>query len=649
MAAGVLLALGGGCTDSEGDDDAVMLSKPVFSGTESTRTTIRVSWNPVANAASYGFEVTGGGLPAAAGTTAEHFIALENLTADEEYVVKVKAVAGSDAFRDSEYASLTVSTKPALPQLDKPELTLPAVVGTTVTVTWEAVAGAASYDYELVKGEEPVSKASVTERACTLENLESDAPYRIRVRAVPEDAEHFAPSEYAEAEFTPRVLKTYAVGDYYDYGGVKGVVYEVDPESNGTGGKLISLDETVCAWSTRFDDITGGENGNSERYDGSLNMAMIRQIADWKRYYTGFAWVDEKNVDGVTGWYVPSYNELTKVFEAYNGGGSGRNEEARAAFNGKLTANGGVPFQQTAYWTSTQMDMDMSYAVKFSFGNEPLYKNEVHAMRAVHKFPAPENSNPNPGAGIVPFSLSVYDVDCDRNASTVELIVSPADAELNIGEAAWCRSARNGNKVSLTVDPNPTGAFRSATLDVVLASDNRMKRQITVTQGQYATGDFYDKDGVQGVVCSAAGEHGTLVSLDETRAIYSSEVGIETGAASWSDGLFNFNAISRRENWQENYPAFVWCNAKNGSGAVKWYLPALNELMVMYENYIAINRTIGEHGGTAIDSTGKYWASNEYTTDADFAWLVDFGSWTYEVRDTKEKTTEQRVRAFYRY
>lgn len=649
MAAGVLMALGGGCSDPEEENGSAPLSKPVFSDTASAQTTIRVSWNPVANAASYAYEVAGGSLSGAAGTTAETFFSMENLTPETQYVVRVKAVAGSAAYLDSEYAEVKVSTKPVLPQLDRPELTLPAVVGTTVSVTWEAVAGASSYDYELSKGEESVAEKSVTECACTLDNLDADAVYRIRVRAVPEDAERYAPSEYAEAEFTPRVLKSYAVGDYYDYGGVKGIVCEVDPQSNGTAGKIVSLDETVCAWSSRFDDITGGENGNSDRYDGGANMNLIRQIADWKRIYIGFAWVDEKNVDGVTGWYVPSYNELTKVFEAYNGGGSGRNEEARAAFNEKLTAHGGVPFRQTEYWTSTQMDMDMAYAVKFSFGNGAVYKNEVHALRAVHTFPAAENTNPDPGAGIVPFSLSVYEVNCNRNASTVEVIVSPADAQVNVGGAAWCGSKREGDKIVLEIGPNETGAFRSATLDVVLASDAKMKRQITVAQGQYAVGDFYDKEGVQGVVCSAEGEHGTLVSLDETQAIYSREVGIETGAESWNDGLYNFNVISRRENWQENYPAFAWCNAKNGSGPVKWYLPALNELMTMYDNYTALNRTIGEHGGTAINGSGKYWASNESTTNSDFAWLVDFGSWTYEVRDSKEKTTELRVRAFYRY
>lgn len=153
MAAGMLVMFGGGCSDSEDDNGSAVLAKPVFSNTESTQTTIRVSWNPVANADSYGYEVSGGALQTISGTTAERFFALERLTPDAEYLVRVKALSGNGAFRESEYAEVKVSTKPELPRLDKPVPVLPGIVGTSVTVTWEAVAGAASYDYELLKGE----------------------------------------------------------------------------------------------------------------------------------------------------------------------------------------------------------------------------------------------------------------------------------------------------------------------------------------------------------------------------------------------------------------------------------------------------------------------------------------------------------------
>ncbi|WP_418983538.1 DUF1566 domain-containing protein [Alistipes sp.] len=651
MAAGMLVMFGGGCSDSEDDNGSAVLAKPVFSNTEATQTTIRVSWNPVANADSYGYEVTGGGLAGVSGTTAERFFALERLTPDAEYLVRVKALSGNGAFRESEYAEVKVSTKPELPRLDKPVPVLPGIVGTSVTVTWEAVAGAASYDYELLKGENtpPLASGSTVECQCVAADLEAGVAHCIRVRAVPTDTERFAPSEWAEIEFTPQALRSYAVGDLYDHGGVKGIVYALDEGSNGTSGMIVSLDETFCVWSPRFDDLSGGENGNGERYDGSVNMERVRQITDWKRYYPGFAWVDEKNVDGVTGWYVPAYSELSKVFEVYNGGPSGRNEEARAAFNAKLVAAGGVAFETVPYWTSTQFDNEMSYAIKFSFGNEALYKSEEHGMRAVHAFPVPENPNPNPGAGIIPFSLSFYEPACDRNASKIELTLSPADAQVNVSETAWCKSSRNGRKIVLTIEANETGSFRSATIDVTLASDAKMKRQIVVTQSQYAIGDFYDVNGVKGVVCNTDGEHGTLISLDETKAIYSREVGETTGADSWSDGLYNFSRISKRDNWQENYPGFAWCNAKNAAGEVKWYLPALNELKQIYDNSTALNQTLNANGGTPLNGSDKYWASNESTSNADFAWYVDFGSWSYEVRDVKEKTTELRVRAVYRY
>lgn len=649
MAAGLMSGLVGGCSDSEAEVTPSPLTEPVLFQSEVTQTAIVIGWSPVANAVSYGYEVSGGEMPAVSGQTAECLFRLDGLTPNVEYAVWVKAIPGSDDYLESEYACLRVTTQPELPRLEKPELVIPDIPGTSLTVTWQAVANASSYEYCLSKGTEQVVASTTTDLQCQFADLEDGTAYEVRVRAMPADAKVYSASEYAQATFTPRELASYAVGDFYEYGGVKGIVYSLAPESNGTRGMIVSLDETVCLWSPRFDDISEGENGESDRSDGSVNMARVRLLTDWQRYYPGFAWVDEKNVDGMTGWYVPSYNELSALFAAYNGGGSGRDEQARAAFNEKLVAHGGVAFETTNYWTSTQFDSEMSYTVKFSFGSEPVYKNVAYPMRAVHAFPAPANAHPDPGAGIIPFSLSCYEVACDRKASTVELTVSPADAQLNIADAAWCKVSRSGRKLMLTVDPNETGDFRSAQIEVVSARNSAMKRQITVVQGQYALGDFYDKDGVQGVVFSGEGEHGTLLSMDETTAIYSSEVGEAIGASSWSDGIFNFNAVCKRDNWSEKYPAFAWCNAKNGSGPVKWYLPALNELKVIYDQSTAINRTINEHGGTPLNGSGKYWASNESTSNADFAWFIDFGSFSYEVRDVKEKTTQMRVRAVYRY
>lgn len=649
IATGLLVSALCGCSDSKDEEAPIPLAKPVLSEGEVTRTSIAVSWTPVAKAASYVYEVSAGETQVATDQITDCLFELSGLESGMEYSVKVKAVPAIADYIESEYAEMKVSTLPGLPRLATPVLSLPEIVGTSLTVTWEPIENALSYEYEVLKGEESVVVDATDECRFQLSDLQVGAVYLIRVRALPVDAEVYSESEYSESEIRPEALATYAVGDFYNYGGVKGIVYFVDPESNGTHGMVVSLDETYSLWASRFDDISEGNNSESDRANGRVNMDRIRGIAQWQRFYPGFAWVEEKNVDGVTGWYVPAYSELQKVFAAYNGGESGRNEEARAAFNEKLVANGGVGFEVTNYWSSTQFDSEMSYSVKFSFGSEPLYKNVEHPLRAVHAFPVPQNTNPDPGKGIIDFSLSNYEVGCNRLASKPTLTISPATAELAFADAAWCKCSRNGRKLIMTVEANTTGAPRTAKIEVTSTKNSAMKRTITVTQGAYAVGDFYDVGGVKGVVCSVQGEHGTALSMDETSAVYSTEVGENVGTNSWSDGLFNYNVVIKRENWKERYPAFAWCDAKNSEGQVKWYLPALNEAMAIYDNSTAINRTLGERGGTKINTSGKYWSSTGNSSNVDFAWFVDYGSWSYEVRDAKEKTTTMSVRAVYAF
>ena len=63
----------------------------------------------------------------------------------------------------------------------------------------------------------------------------------------------------------------------------------------------------------------------------------------------------------------------------------------------------------------------------------------------------------------------------------------------------------------------------------------------------------------------------------------------------------------------------------NGSicGAGEWYLPALGELVTLYNNKSAIDSNLGSAGGTSI-STSDYWPSTEAWSGS--AWLVSFYS-----------------------
>ena len=143
----------------------------------------------------------------------------------------------------------------------------------------------------------------------------------------------------------------------------------------------------------------------------------------------------------------------------------------------------------------------------------------------------------------------------------------------------------------------------------------------TVTGVPYKVGDYYNdgiKEGIVFVVYDG-GYHGKIVSIDESRELWVGETVCEnvTAATSKGDGMGNMNKIKRQPNWKTNYPAFAWC-ASLGDG---WYLPAVDELLLIYENKSIINRMLNEKGyGEVVDEL--YWSSTEVEEEPDCAWFV---------------------------
>lgn len=135
----------------------------------------------------------------------------------------------------------------------------------------------------------------------------------------------------------------YAVGDEYDENGVKGTVARMTVD----GARYVLKDlETTAQWSTETVLI-----GADDRDDGRNNMAVVKSIANWKELYPAFALVDALNVDGVTGWYLPAYNEY-------------------------VDGSGGC-------WSSTE-SLD-SHAYRIGFGNRHS-KDAYYNVVAVHRF-----------------------------------------------------------------------------------------------------------------------------------------------------------------------------------------------------------------------------------------------------------------------
>ena len=87
------------------------------------------------------------------------------------------------------------------------------------------------------------------------------------------------------------------------------------------------------------------------------------------------------------------------------------------------------------------------------------------------------------------------------------------------------------------------------------------------------------------------------------------------------------------------YPAFKWC-ADYGTD---WYLPALNELKVIYNNKSIINSTLSEYGFKQLQSsTSDYASSNESSYYNYREAYFERSSWYY---NSTSKYDESQIRA----
>ena len=102
--------------------------------------------------------------------------------------------------------------------------------------------------------------------------------------------------------------KTYKVGDLYENGGIKGVVFVVN--ESGTHGKIISIDETVAPWIAFAGAAYVFVGTGTDEADGSKNMKKIMNGSGWQETYTAANWCYKHGEN----WYLPSTAELQLIF-----------------------------------------------------------------------------------------------------------------------------------------------------------------------------------------------------------------------------------------------------------------------------------------------------------------------------------------------
>ncbi len=104
---------------------------------------------------------------------------------------------------------------------------------------------------------------------------------------------------------TPTVSGKFKVGDVYDDGINRGVIFEI----SGSTAKIVSLNKSpnMVVWAVGSE--AKRNIGATNTYDGEKNFKLVKQIPEWRAKYPAFKWC----ADLGSSWYLPAKGELETI------------------------------------------------------------------------------------------------------------------------------------------------------------------------------------------------------------------------------------------------------------------------------------------------------------------------------------------------
>ncbi len=154
--------------------------------------------------------------------------------------------------------------------------------------------------------------------------------------------------------------EVYKVGDYYNRGNLRGIVFWVD--ASGTHGKILSMAEEKFTW-----DQPGMNRvcGATDLNDGSQNQTKGESLSA-----PSFLYCKSQGVE----WYMPAKEELMQIFRA------------KAKINATLKKMN-LKFLSQWYWSSTERDSDQAWCMEFYGGQSyPKMKDVAQPVRPIASF-----------------------------------------------------------------------------------------------------------------------------------------------------------------------------------------------------------------------------------------------------------------------
>ena len=130
---------------------------------------------------------------------------------------------------------------------------------------------------------------------------------------------------------------------------------------------------------------------------------------------------------------------------------------------------------------------------------------------------------------------------------------------------------------------------------------------------------------------NAGVEHGLIVALTDqsTSRAWSNvtSAAIGTSAQSSWDGLSNSNSIVGQAGHTSS--AAKLCLDLVSGGQSDWYLPSIQELKMLWNNYYTVTRALSQISGATQLSNSAYWSSSEEYDDSAWLFGFDYGGTTY--------------------
>jgi hypothetical protein len=186
----------------------------------------------------------------------------------------------------------------------------------------------------------------------------------------------------------------------------------------------------------------------------------------------------------------------------------------------------------------------------------------------------------------------------------------------------------DGSETKITAGTNITitGSGTTGNPYVVNATDGNSSNDFYLGQDTLGGIVFYiylDRNGDQ---------HGLIVSKTETAAQWQSTTSTTNATRSW-DGEYNMSLMI-------NSPAKTWVESLGS----EWYLPSVDELVILYNNRFHVNKALNDAGETIFGNTNNYWSSTEFGGGS--AWRFEFQYGYSDISDKDLGAFVRAVRAF---